>query len=248
MHHPYSTDDFLGLTTDSWTAIITLAAVIVALFQESIKDMLNDASLRMEIIPSPPDTHQINLSNGSKFISKCLYIRIRITHVKGKTAEDVEIMVTNFWKINTNGAREKISSFLPMNLKWSHFQPSITNIRVPKGIFRHCDFGSIRQDLSNENTCYLLIDTMVQPNLVSGDIYPNIIKPGVYEFELMLTGSNTKVLKQCWRLEFQDKWSENENDMLAYLKIEEIKDIEKLGAVTGCLHGMAQLFKSKEAS
>jgi len=223
-HHFNSPDTFLGLTTGAWTAIVTLLAVIVALYQEWIKDIWDHASLKMEIIPSPPDTHQIYLGDGHELTSRCLYIRIRVTHVKGKSAEDVEIMATNFWKINTSGSREKISSFLPMNLKWSHFQPSRTNIRVPKGLFRHCDLGSIRPG-ANESLCILLIDTMVQPNPVSGNIYPNIILPGKYEFELMLTGSNTKVLKQCWQLEFQNRWSDDENDMLSYLKIKELADI-----------------------
>lgn len=224
MHYPdhfNSLDTFLGITTGAWTAIATLFAVMVALFQEWIKDIWDHATLKMEIISSPPDTHQIYLGDERGLTSKCLYIRIRVTHLKGKSAEDIEIMATNFWEVNADGSKKKISSFLPMNLKWSHFQPSRTNIRVPKGLFRHCDFGRIEPG-GDMALCKLQIDTMVQPNPVSGNKYPNIILPGKYEFELMLTGSNTKVLKQCWQLEFENKWSGDEDAMLRYLKIKDI--------------------------
>jgi hypothetical protein len=217
-------------TPEQWTArgtiilaIVTFFAVIVALFQEKIKDFFLKAKLEMKIILSPPDTHQIALTDQSgRLISKCIYIRIRVTHLKGKSAEDVEIMVSNFWQI-INGKKIRVKEFLPMNLKWSHFQsftiPAI-NIRIPRGLFRHCDFGRIQPKASIP---VLILDTMVQPNPVADDLIPNQFFPGKYEFELLLSGSNTKLIKKRWIIEFDNYWSDDEREMLKHIHIQEVK-------------------------
>jgi len=215
---PVLTDD-RGFWISVTLAAITFLAVLVALFQEKIKDHFRTAKLDMKINLSPPDCHQIALTNSQNgsFISNSIYIRLKVEHIEGDTAENVEIMLSNFWKI-VGDNKHIIKEFLPMNLVWSHFQPRRTEIRVPRKLFRHCDFGYFVPFNDDQGTI-LKLDTMVQPNPVAGGGLPNIIQPGKYEFELMLSGDNVKPLTKRWQLEFGRNWIEDESKMLESIKI-----------------------------
>ncbi|MBP9772471.1 MAG: hypothetical protein KBD26_01430 [Candidatus Pacebacteria bacterium] len=202
-------------------ACITLLAVLVALFQEKIKNYFSRAKVKFEINLIPPDCHQITLSdlNSGKHISNCIYIRICVIHLKGATAKNVEVIISNFWEIDNYGTRKISKKFIPMNLIWSHFRTQL--IQIPNGIFRYCDLGYIAP-MAAKNT-YLKLDTITQPGMVSGGEFPNIFKAGKYEFELVLTGDNVQPKTQCWSLDFDGVWVENENEMLAkHIIIKEI--------------------------
>lgn len=207
--------DPIGLWIQIVLAVITLFAVLVALFQEKLKSLFNQASLDLKINQQPPDCHQIDLTNSQtgQLLCKSIYIRIKISNNSKNTANNTEIMLSSFWKINKNGERKVIKHFLPMNLVWSHFQPRRTTVHIPKDLFRHCDFGYFAP-LNNGKTM-LKLDTMVQPNCVSGGIVPNILKPGDYEFELLLSGDNVKPQKKRWKLSFDGTWSNHEPAMLS---------------------------------
>ncbi|MBM3208709.1 hypothetical protein FJZ40_00235 [Candidatus Shapirobacteria bacterium] len=205
-------------------AISTFIAVIVALFQEKIKKHWNKATLDLRIDLNPPDCHQISLIDlrTGKFVGQSIYIRIKVIHRKGGAGENVEIMPINFFRIKGDGKLEKLKHFLPISLAWSHFQPRTNLSRIPVNLFRHCDFGHFVKDLKDNNKAVLILDTMVQPNPVAESEVPNIIKPGKYQFELLLSGDNVKPIKKEWKLEF-DKWSEDEKEMLTKnISIEEI--------------------------
>lgn len=205
-------------------AITTFLAVLVALFQEKIKRCWNKTVIDMKINLEPPDCHQIALTNRTtgEFIGQSIYVRIKVIHKRGVAGENVEIMPVNFFRVKKNKKLEKLEHFLPINLVWSHFQPQTNIIRIPVNLFRHCDFGHFIQDPNNPEKSLLILDTIVQPNPVAGGEVPNIIKPGKYQFELLLSGDNVKPLKKSWYLEFE-KWSDIQDEMLfKNIKIKEI--------------------------
>lgn len=105
-----------------------------------------------------------------------------------------------------------------MNLKWSHTHEIKTNI-VPN-FYRYCDFGSFRK--CNNGNVILLIDTIVQPNPVSGGKVPNVIEAGNYEFEIMVSGKNIKPQKKTYELSFKNKWEEKEEKILRNIIINPI--------------------------
>lgn len=211
--------------TDIWVniglAIITFFALVVALFQERIRRFWNKAILNMEIKLEPPDCHQISLSDqNGQFVGKAVYIRILVSHIKGSAGENIEIMPIHFWRIDENNNSTKLKHFLPISLVWSHFQPRTNITRIPVGLFRHCDFGHFRENTNNQ--AVLILDTMVQPNPVARGEIPNVIKPGKYCFELLLSGDNAKSIRKRWELDFS-QWSDDEGEMLTKnIKIKEI--------------------------
>lgn len=204
-------------------AVVTFLALVVALFQERIRKYWNRAVLDMEINLIPPDCHQISLSNQQgEIVGQTIYIRIKVLHKSGSAGENVEIMPIHFWRVDENNKLSVLKYFLPISLVWSHFQPRTNTIRVPVSLFRHCDFGHFLKS-QNGDKAILLLDTMVQPNPVADGEIPNVIKPGKFHFELLLSGDNVKSLRKKWEIEF-DKWSDNESEMLnSNIKIKEVK-------------------------
>ena len=215
-------------TTNSWasigSAVVTFLALVVALFQERIRKYWNRAILDMEINLTPPDSHQISLSNQiGDFVEQTIYVRIKVIHKKGAAGENVEIMPTNFWRVDKNNNLSVLKYFLPISLVWSHFQPRTNTIRVPENLFRHCDLCHFLKSKSGDKSI-LFLDTMVQPNPVADGEIPNVLHSGKYQFELMLSGDNVKVLRKKWEIEFEN-WSEDENEMLkSNIKISEVKN------------------------
>ena len=204
-------------------AVVTFLALVVALFQERIRKYWNRAVLDMEINLAPPDCHQIALSNPQgQIVGHTIYIRIKVLHRKGPAGENVEIMPINFWRIDDKQQLLALRYFLPISLVWSHFQPRTNTLRVPASLFRHCDFGHFLKS-KDGNKSILLLDTMVQPNPVADGEIPNVIKPGKYQFELLLSGDNVKALSKKWEIEFEN-WSDDEKEMLHHnIKISEIR-------------------------
>lgn len=199
-------------------AVVTFFAFLTALFQERIRKFWNKAILDMEINLKPPDCQQICMA-ASTYNDKVIYIRINVRHKSGAAGENVEIVPINFRSVDHCNNSLLVNDFIPISLLWSHVRTN--TIRVPVSLFRHCDFGHFQQ--SQDDKAILILDTMVQPNPTANGKSPNVIPPGKYQFELLLSGDNVKTLRKKWELEF-DKWSYDENEMLNNnIKIREIK-------------------------
>jgi hypothetical protein len=213
-------NDSAGFWVQVVLAVITFLAVGVALFQERIKDFLNMAKLSPIITPSPPDCHQIELrsrADGER-MGNAIYLRIRVQHVGGKTAYNVEAILSRVQRKNEKGKWTIVKEFLPMNLQWSHIHAQ--RVTLPPDSFRHCNLGSFRQiNMVNQ----FLIDTIVQPNAVSGGKIPNLLHYGVYKFDILFTGDNVKPINKTWIIDFSPSWTNDEDEMLKkYIKIKEV--------------------------
>lgn len=202
-------------------ALITLCAVIVALFQERLKRFFNRAKLKIEIIPSPPDCHQIQLTTTDGTSLKSLYLRLRITNIGSTAAENVEIIPVQVKKMRDDGSWAIVGTFLPISLVWSHFAPATNVIRVPVGLFRHCDLGYLVKKEPSQDAM-LLVTSITQPNQVAGNQYPNIFLPGTYRFKLLLSGDNVVPISKELEISFS-QWDDNETIMLQRrMKITEV--------------------------
>jgi len=193
-------------------SLITLLAVLVALLQEPIRKYLSKSKIKVEIKKIPPDCHQILLTNPTTGapVGNVIYSRIRITNLSKKSsATNVEVFISRFWNIDKHNNRKEITTFLPMNLKWSHTHEIRTSV-LPI-FYRYCDFGSFRN--LNGNVC-LILNTIVQPNPVSGGKVPNVIEAGRYVFQLEISGENIDPVSKQWELQFKNEWHEEEQKML----------------------------------
>jgi hypothetical protein len=219
-----------ALTAEQWIQIgaagATFLAVLVALFQEKIRDYFNRAELQITIPHIRPHSHKIKIIagqySGGLITDEVIYVRILIEHLKGDAAENVEVMLTQCWEYNQAGESKPRENFLPMNLVWSHFQPPQHTIRVPSGLFRHCDLGYLKR---HGGSTRFKFDTIVQPNEVGdAQTWPNMVGPGKYEIELQTSGDNTRTVTKRWLIEIDGNWDDAEERMLQnHLKITEVQ-------------------------
>lgn len=193
--------------------IVTFLAVLVALFQEKIKNLFGRSKINFEIRPESPDCHVIEISDGNGERS-CdgYYIRIRVSHQDDyfgvPSAKNVEVILNRVWDVFEDGTKEIRDTFLPLPLIWSHFSPRKTNIDIPRDSFRHCDLGYIMiPPVKNVDlNPMLFLDTMVKPNIVENEDYPWILPYGAYEFEFIVVGDNIKSRTERWLIDFGDSW------------------------------------------
>lgn len=215
-----------GWSPETWTAVGTLVlagVTVIALFvQEPIRRLYGRASLTMGIRPQPPDVHLIEMqwSKDRQVIhaEMVLYLRILVAHERGRTAENVELLAARVWRIDDTG-RHPVTKFLPMPLLWSSAGGAST-MRVPSGIFRHCDLGYLGR--AGADPTKLFISTLVQPLAVGTEAeYPSVLAPGEYDIEVILSGDNVTPIRRTWRIKFGPEWSDDEAQMLAGIAIEE---------------------------
>jgi hypothetical protein len=215
---------------NKWVAIGTLAlagmtvvAAMIAVFQEPIRRHFIRAILSMDILLTPPDTHQIDGTHPvtGALMGKLLYVRIRVTHLGGRPAENTEIVAAHLWRRANHGSWETVPTFLPLSLAWSHSQPRAATIRVPAGLFRHCHLGRFQPNPDGSGDPVFVFDLIVQPNPVAGGVLPNVLQPGEYRFELVLGGDNTSRITKRWTLKFSGPWSDDETTMLSQIEVAE---------------------------
>ncbi len=209
---------------DWWSAIGTifvgLVAVMIALFQEKIRRFFSNTELEVILRTAPPDCHKIEVRTPNGLMSDGYYVRAKINNIGKYTAENVEVMIVDLHKYNDNGVKERVVTFLPMNLVWSHYG-GVSMSRILPNHFRHIDIGCLL--LLGSNKVVLKIDTATQPNKVEGGIYPNIIEFGHYEFTLIIGADNVSTFSQKYSFIFSNDFYNNETDMFdKSLKIESL--------------------------
>ncbi len=215
-------DDPTGLYINGVLAVITLGAVLIALFQERIKKFFNRTKLQVQIHKCPPSFIRILATNRvtEKAIGYIFYSRILILNKdKLNVAKNVEVFISHFWEIDDTGKRNEIKTFIPMNLRWSNTHETRTTI-LPDSR-RYCDLGFFGK--KDNGSLYFKLDTIVQPNQVADDIIPNIINPGNYEFEIAVSGENVLPQKKTWSFSFPKKW-QNKSDEDIMIKEIQIRE------------------------
>jgi hypothetical protein len=207
------------VVTNVALACVAVLGLLVALFQERLRQWLSRARLTMSIQVEMPDTVMIGLTDQQgRSVGKSVWVRIRVTHEHGPPAENVEIVMTKLWKVK-DGGPELVSSFLPLSLRWANRVPPTATERVPKGLFRHCDLCVFSPNHPQLSETWVQFTTLVQPNPVGNIGYPNVKGAGDYEFELKMVADNLRAVTKRWALSFDSSWSNDEATMLGRISV-----------------------------
>ena len=213
-----------------WTgSIATFLAVIVALFKEEIVRIWRRPKLQARIKLSAPDCHKTKMSRLSNtgqvlMSSDCYYVRLWIENIGNQRAEKVQIFVSKLFRRHADGSFVEDTSFLPMNLRWSHAQssplgPEIFAEGISPKMGKHCDLGHILDpgnrikfgiNLLNvpENETILELDLEIAPNTLS-----HFVPPGVYRIELKLAAANMAPKTKIIEINHTGDWYPDENKM-----------------------------------
>jgi hypothetical protein len=210
------------------TFILAVTAVLAA-FKDELLWHWKKPVLKVSVSPKPPDCHKIDLNQfglGGNIIlsAPCYYFRLRVENEGETVAESVEVFADKLEKLGANQRYEAVESFLPLNLVWAHiggmYFPSIT-----PDIYKHCDLGHIIEprlrgrfgpyenntweNVDNENSTILSLDTYVKPNTLS-----HLLPPGKYRLTVVVAANNVKPKKITLQINMTGNWFDDERRML----------------------------------
>lgn len=206
-----------------WVMWVPLFGVLAALFLGAgggdwMKSWFKKPKLNISIKVASPDCHKTSFyrSGVDRKVCDTYYFRFRIENSGNSYAENVEAMVTDVYK-KRDGQYEKVTSFLPLNLVWSHYL-QLTMPKIQPKLFKHLDFGHIlkqepayleRFNISEEPNVIFELDVAVRPNTGS-----HILLPGDYKVKIVFAGNNVDPVEKTYHLIINDVWDDDENRML----------------------------------
>lgn len=212
---------------DWLTAIGTIGAVLVslclALYVEIWKPKRQQARFLINIDPMysfSVDTSEegmmqmANMEGGEEMFTHGK-IRLRVEHVKGSSAKNVEILVSKIWYINTEENKKKpYPNFYPSNLLWSgSIDEKTTKTDFAPSITRFCDFGIYAIGWSIEDSWMLKLSMPNSEGDPAFNKFSNYLSPGKYEIELLISGENVDPTTSQWSLIVGGGWSIDEKEM-----------------------------------
>lgn len=160
--------------------------------------------------------HQIVMTRpDGQAVGKSLYTRVRVSNEGGVAAENVEVFVSEVRSVQGND-KQVVPTFLPMSLTWSHFAPPSSTVRIPAGLYRHCDLGRFQPI---HDRVVFVMSVIVQPNPVAGGAIPHVLEAGTYEIDATITGDNVAPTETSWKLTFDGHWEEDETAMLQRVEL-----------------------------
>jgi len=201
-----------------FTAFGTILLAIVAAFQDQIRSYLSKPKLDLTINLSPPDCHKTNLVRstgpGTQEVAECYYIRLRVRNLGNYRAEYVEAQAAELHRELENRELQKVETFLPMNLVWSHVRTAYLPSLSP-GMEKLLDLGHIidparRAAFPSEENLALNVPpgqpTLALDTEVISTTPGHILAPGVYFLKLVLGASNSKPLVKSLRIRLIGTW------------------------------------------
>ncbi|NPV01123.1 MAG: hypothetical protein HPY53_07055 [Brevinematales bacterium] len=197
---------FISIIINVFIAVGTVGAVIVAIFLEPIKRLIERPKLEIEYTEKAPDKQKIPLIkeyiNGDKDVFTVYYFRLRIWNQGKASALHPEVYIAS---IENQKLHMKVKTFIPINLAWTHYN-SVSIDSIPSNSFRLLNLGYIPLMISefknnriddsqykhskNEFVFATIIEAISEKNLF------NHIPFGNYRIELHLSGSNFKTVKK----------------------------------------------------
>lgn len=210
------------------TAIGTMLAVIVALFQKQLIALLFHPNLKARIDLSAPDCVKTKINhydeNGRlKSQENSYYFRLWVENNGSVRAENVQVFFSKLLKKYMDGKFIEEKQFLPMNFRWSNSpigQVEIFTDGISPKMGKHCDIGHIvdpstpRSSALREILNFTGEKTLLEFDLeVFPSTYSNVISPGEYQLVLQIAAANAKPKEVKLSLNFTGEWFNDETQM-----------------------------------
>lgn len=209
-------------------SILTFLAIVVALFQEKIRNHFYKPKLKIEINVKPPDCHLVRVADA-------YFFRMRIWNRGTVSAKNVEVIIGNL----ENDKHEKID--MPQdNLLWSSYEKgTFTASSFPEmkermywpfispDTYQFCNLGFVRKPTKDKTLAKFELQVYwPSPNSL------HILKHGVYYFDITIGCENGKAITNRFRMRiFKDvpdwDWEGNESKYLEEFEIQKIKSSKK---------------------
>lgn len=208
--------------TDILTAIGTVGAVLISLGLIFYKEWWEPRWRRARLIISVDPVYSFAVDSSLEAISNEANeemftsgkVRLRVEHISGNPARNVEIFITKMWDIEF-GKRKQRKNFFPTSILWSgKSEERIVKYDFAPNTIRFCDLGTyVCSWESNEwefnvASSYFAGNPMVEK-------FSNILPAGTYELELLITGENVEPTTSRWHIKIDGDWSNKEEIMFS---------------------------------
>jgi hypothetical protein len=197
--------------------VVTVLAVIVALFKEDFIRRRRHPELTASIAAKYPDCHRTAVQwpgpNKEKPWKGWRYwLRVWVKNEGNVRAEKVEVFLSRAW-VRKNGSFEPLPNIPPMNLLWSYTNDAYVD-GISPDMKRLCDLGSITEPKYADPANPSLTETRLSPRLQGSN--SDWLTPGRYKFEIKIAGSNCEPVTHCIHLHLTGRWHEEPTEMLAH--------------------------------
>lgn len=199
-------------------SILTFSAILVALFQEKIKNHFYKPKLEIEVNVKPPDCHLVRERD-------VYFFRLRIINKGTVSAKNVEVIIGNL-----KDGEGKTIDMSQDNLQWSSLEKgNITGSSYPEikermywpyispETFQYCNLGFVKKPTREEPLAKFELHVYwPSPNSF------HILKKGTYYSDITIGCENGKAISEKLKMKIFNgfpSWSEEE---LQYLKEFEI--------------------------
>ena len=216
------------------TAVGTLAVAAVAIFQDTLRNLVYHPFLDATIGTKPPDCSSVPFSNpmDGTPLADCLYMRLWVRNSGKAAAKNVEVYADKLLKKRADNEWELVDAFPPMNLRWANFPIMLYPVISPE-MGKHCDLAHIvdpakrqakfdpnnpksqtleennpRLGLTDQQTS-LAFDLIASPNHKG-----HIIGPGEYRLEIKIAAENAGPKKKIVEINLGGEWYPDEAKML----------------------------------
>jgi len=219
-----------NLVANWLVAIGTILLSIVAIFQDKLRAWVMRPKLRVTIQVAPPDCHKSVIECYNEKIGivdvivEVYYFRLLVKNDGNQRAELVEVFAKKLTEKKEDGAFTKVSTFMPMNLTWTHTDDKIFYEAISPHMYRNCSLGHIidpskrrlsrSEQLPEEksgkpfNKAVFSFDLEIRPNTGG-----HLIKPGTYRLDIVVAAANVKPISKTLEIAFNGEWCPNEAEM-----------------------------------
>jgi hypothetical protein len=222
------------------TTVAVLAALAIAIFQDSMRAWFRRPKLDVSIALEPPDCHMTKMrktyqAGGVSTMNvpadffpqpseaDVYYLRLRVANKGRKTASQVEVFAHKLERKRADGSFSEVDTFIPMNLQWSYhrllFFPEIS-----PSTYKHCDLAHVvdphkRADFPMETPTELDIpayrtvlsfDTKVKPFTRS-----YIVPEGVYRLTIIVAAADIQPVTKELEITLTGDWHSDERKMFS---------------------------------
>lgn len=225
-------------------AATTLILAFVTVFQDWLRSWVWHPELKASAKTAPPDCIAIPMIRGTlqpapftatatvgqvsgQIIEERVdyfFFRVLIENTGREPARNVEVYAKQLFRQQADGSWAEVTTFPPMNLKWSWFDPMVHYHIINPHTGRHCDIGHImepstRQRFADEQNPNLYLEPE-QVCLAFELIFtPNnrtyIVEPGHYRLVIDVVAENARPKQFTGQIYVQGRWYSDETKMLS---------------------------------
>ena len=215
-------DNRWGSVADWVVGAGTLILAATAVFQETIRGWFYRPRFNASIKTEAPDCVAVDFTKpDGTFVAHSIYLRLWVENVGNATAVNAEVFARNLRRQRADRSWEGVTTFLPMNLKWSNIG-QVYFPRIAPEMGKHCDLGHIvdpmQRHMLREDAPRLALTTQ-QTSLSFDVVWPSnqrghIIGPGDYRIDLLIAAENARPITITVSIALRGFWVADDTKML----------------------------------